>query len=121
MFEKCAAFEIRVRKQAVVDGDKPDDNFFGRAFHLRGTWDLHVDYHELCDEGESLHIPLPHYMSMIEPKILLHILNYFFPSVTSKGSRNVPIEQSGYLSPSQLAAMHYVTGYIKARCKNSNY
>ena len=79
---------------------------------------------ELPNEGDGLHLPLAsipdqdHLLQghdTIVAKILLHFTNYFLPRFSSKKSKILPVELSGSLSPSQLAAIHYVNDFIQTR------
>ena len=123
-FEKLIADDIRERKQSISHGYDPQVPAVERAFILQPTWDLTLPHNGLPVEGEGLHCPLPlvpdadyrvHRHSRIVTKILLHFANYIFPLFSSKGSRNLPVELSGTLSPSQLAAIHYVNDFIQSR------
>ena len=123
-FEKLIAEEQRECKQAISLGYDPQVPVVERAFILQPTWDLTLPHNGLPDEGEGLHCPLPrvpyaayrvHHCSRVVTKILLHFANYIFPLFSSKGSRNLPVELSGTLSPSQLAAIRYVNDFIQSR------
>ena len=124
MFEKQCTRNLQQRKRALENGREPAGSFLGRAFILQPIWRLDSGLHELPNEGEGLHCPLPSVPDMdhlneghdsIVVKVLLHFTNYFFPLFSTKGGRSLPVEMSGSLSRSQLAAIHYVTEFIQSR------
>ena len=105
-------------------------NFLGRAFILQPIWYLSAGISELPNEGEGLHCPLPRVPDIdyihqghdsLPVKFLLHFANYFFPLFSTKGGRSPPVEMSGSLSRSQMAAIHYVTEFIQSRYYNDGF
>ena len=124
MFEKQCTVDLQHRKEALENGREPMGSFLGRAFILQPIWHIDAGLHELPNEGEGLHCPLPSVPDMdhlhdghdsISVKFLLHFVNYFFPLFSIKGGRSLPVEMSGSLSKSQLAAIHYVNEFIQSR------
>ena len=124
MLEKQCTQDLKHRREAIENGHQPMGCFFGRAFILQPIWYLGAGVHELPLEGQGLHCPLPHVPDMdclrqgrdfLPVKLLLHFANYFFPLFSTKGGRSLPVEISGSLSRSQLAAIHYITEFIQSR------
>ena len=130
MLEKQCTQDLKHRRKAIENGRNPMGNFLGRAFILQPIWYLSAGISELPNEGEGLHCPLPHFPDMdhihqghdsLPVKFLLHFANYFFPLFSTKGGRSLPVEMSGSLSRSQLAAIHYVTEFIQSRYYNDGF
>ena len=124
MFEKQATIDAQNQKKAKASGHDPGVAFLDRAFILQQTWLLQSSLNELPNEGDGVHCPLPSvpdsdYLlqghDSIVAKIMLHFANYFFPLFSSKGAGALPVELSGDVSPSQLAAIHYVNSFIRSR------
>ena len=122
--EKLCTKDLKRRREAIKDGHQPVGSFLCRAFILQPIWNLDAAINELPNDGERLHCPLPPVPDMDYPdeghdsiavKILLHFANYIFHLFSTKGGRSPPVEMSGSLSRSQLAAIHYVTEFIQSR------
>ena len=122
--EKQCTQDLKRQREAIKYGCQPVGSFLGRAFILQPIWNLDAAINELPNDGERLHCPLPPVPDMDYPheghdsiavKILLHFANYIFHLFSTKGGRSPPVEMSGSLSRSQLAAIHYVKEFIQSR------
>lgn len=124
-FEKQLAGYFKRWMEVIHNDGRKNDDFLKRALRLQSVYSF-PPLNELPNEGEGLHCPLPpvpdqdHLNNELRNpminKVLLHLISYLYPLVSGKGSRGeAPVELSGSLSRSQLAAIHYVNDFVTSR------
>lgn len=126
-----AAFEVTARQQHEDRQQNTEkDPEEGLAYCQQASWDAGIQLNELPPCGSGLHCPLPNTFShgCLRPydslskvylmKPLFHFANYFFPLFTAKGKDAIPqdgVSEASPISPSQRAAICYVTNFLKSR------